>query len=345
MSSTLMPVDTRPRTGTLSSSSSHSSLASAVLQTEDLAALPTERLLPQAQQLQRDVQRLDRENRRLREACAAYRVLLNKEDDVLEEIMSRRIEVIEARFQAAELDSKEHAYLKDKMERLKKEKQDLEAQLQRDAARITAKLDQEKAFLEEQHRTLNLNSETGHLDGSSSLLTELADEVLRLRALLVAAGRAESMPAAARLEDVTALQQENKSLQRKVRHLQSQVESLTRSQGEMERSYEIDDERQFNLQRTESPLLVPPSSNNSFSGGHPLGFLSSSPSTHGLSCFDSRLPQRAQARVSRPRSGSDASILSNSSFRSGILTPSGLGGHHTPHSSVDYSAMSKFDHA
>ena len=84
-------------------------------------------------------------------------------------------------------------------------------------------------------------------------LYELAEEVIRLRALLVATGRASNESETRRLERVDSLEEENTHLRRKIQRLETKVAELERAQIQAESDHEMSEERAFNQLRSESP--------------------------------------------------------------------------------------------
>eukprot|EP00730_Choanoeca_flexa_P003058 TRINITY_DN11274_c0_g1_i2.p1 TRINITY_DN11274_c0_g1~~TRINITY_DN11274_c0_g1_i2.p1 ORF type:complete len:192 (+),score=35.58 TRINITY_DN11274_c0_g1_i2:636-1211(+) len=146
---------------------------------------------------------------------------------------------------------------------------------------------------------------------AKAMLHHMAEEVVRLRYLLTHSGRA-SESQTSELPDMAALQMDNVKLKRKVAQLKEKVHALECSRAETESSFEIDDERMFNLSRSESPMLM---------HGHHNALSSSSliPScspmfSHPLSSSPSSAMR--SALISRPRSASNASSVSS---RSGIV--------------------------
>lgn len=84
-------------------------------------------------------------------------------------------------------------------------------------------------------------------------LYELAEEVIRLRALLVTTGRTSDEKETRRLERLDSLEEENTHLRRKLHRLECKVADLERAQVQAESDHEISEERAFNMQRSDSP--------------------------------------------------------------------------------------------
>lgn len=84
-------------------------------------------------------------------------------------------------------------------------------------------------------------------------LLELAEEVIRLRALLLAGGKTTDVSETLRMERLAQLEEENVRLQRLVAHLTARVHDLERAQTEAEFTAEVDEERYFNMHLAESP--------------------------------------------------------------------------------------------
>ena len=106
-------------------------------------------------------------------------------------------------------------------------------------------------------------------------MIELAEEVIRLRALLMACGQASDVTETLKLERLSQVEEENIRLQRQVstwfvvrfqdflhafplqvEYLTARVHDLERAQTEAEFSAEVGEERYFNRHRAESPHAV-----------------------------------------------------------------------------------------
>jgi len=102
-----------------------------------------------------------------------------------------------------------------------------------------------------QDKTTHLETQTSHQH-----LVELAEEVIRLRTLLMASGKATDVAETLKLERLSQLEEENLRLQRQVQLLTAKLHDLERAQTEAEFTAEVGEERFFNRQRAESPHAV-----------------------------------------------------------------------------------------
>eukprot|EP00045_Choanoeca_perplexa_P002149 m.23222 g.23222 ORF g.23222 m.23222 type:complete len:309 (+) comp11351_c0_seq1:116-1042(+) len=298
---------------------STSSLSSMTSLPEDaLVAMSAERLVEHAAMLQRQLQRLERENKQLKSTCTTLRALADQDDVVLSDVICKRIELLETDLHLLEPGHHDVGRLQVQIDQLKQDKVALENQLEQESESIVLRLSQEKRNLEAEAAKLKAELSKASPEHAQAMLHHMAEEVIRLRSLLTSSGRASDDVQVDELQEVAGLQNANLKLRRKVHQLKERVATLERSQAETENSFEIDDERLFNISRSESPMLIHGphgvSSTSLLASTSPLGLpLSTSPSS----------TWRHQALMTRPRSGSNASSVSS---RSGTL-PYALSSH------------------
>lgn len=197
---------------------------------------------------------LEQDKRILKQACVSLQQHAEQDEEYISNALLKRIKDLErekARLEAAGEDTQALHY---QLERLRREKVELENRLEQESEYVVNKMAKEKErLLEKNHQLeekLQRQESSPAMDTTLPVVRELSEEILRLRQLLISSGKADSDQVARMLEEHQQLREENLRLHRKLQYALDKIAGLEKANLLIRAQAEMDDERQFNMRRS-----------------------------------------------------------------------------------------------
>eukprot|EP00053_Salpingoeca_punica_P009841 m.88519 g.88519 ORF g.88519 m.88519 type:complete len:375 (-) comp15191_c0_seq1:467-1591(-) len=279
---------------------------------------------------------LEADKRKLRQACVALQLQSEHDAEMLSHSLLKRLQDMEAEKKRLEESGATDAHtqqLQEEIDRLKRDKVRQENELEMESECAVNRLAKEKCKLEAQNHKLEEQLQRScvseQLKATQQVVAELSREVMRLRHMLVATGKADCTESIKYMEEQEALREDNLRLTRKLEHAMNRIASLEKMSVRAESDLEFDDERMFNVRRsrdnsvhssgTSSPIPTPVRTHMTPSPH--AAFPASSPSQ---SWWPHARIDRLEARPGndrlRLRSGSDAATCPNTAAAAAAAT-------------------------